>query len=332
MFTRDEVVEMLSHLKDSESDKPIIVEGVSGKEEDKNINVKLAITQTTSAKKQEIEAQVIFSLKKKGAKSVNVLFTELPAQIKPQEETILNTKHPVKYLAIASGKGGVGKSTVTVNLAVALARLGKRVGIADCDIYGPSIPNMMGIAEKPLIQDEKIIPIVSNGVKVISMEFFKEDDSPVIWRGPMLGRMLDVFFTQVRWGQLDFLLLDLPPGTGDIAMDVSKRIPSCQEIIVTTPHSTASFIAKKAGKQAMQMDHPVIGVIENMSYLEINGEKQFVFGQGGGEILAKELDTDLLAQIPMGQPNPALGKAPSVYEEDHPIAKIYDEIAERLIR
>ena len=332
MFTRDQVVDFLSHLKDSESDKPIIVEGVSGKEEEKVINVKLAITQTTPAKKQEIEAQVIYSLKKQGAKSVNVLFTELPAEIKPKEETILTTKYPVNYLAIASGKGGVGKSTVTVNLAVALARLGKKVGIADCDIYGPSIPNMMGISEKPLIQDEKIMPILSYGVKVISMEFFKEDDSPVVWRGPMLGRMLDVFFGQVRWGELDYLLLDLPPGTGDIAMDVSKRIPTCQELVVTTPHATASFIAKKAGKQAIQMNHPVIGVIENMSYLEINGEKQFVFGEGGGEFLAKELNTQLLAQIPMGQPEQAPGKAPSVYDADHPIAKIYDDLATQLTK
>lgn len=332
MFTRDEVVEMLSHLKDSESDKPIIVEGVSGKEEDKNINVKLAITQTTPAKKQEIEAQVIFALKKKGAKSVNVLFTELPAEIKPKEETILTTTHPIRYIAIASGKGGVGKSTVTVNLAVALARMGKRVGLVDCDIYGPSIPSMMDLRGKPEIKDEKVVPLESHGVKVISMEYFKENDDPVVWRGPMLGRMLDVFFDQVRWGQLDFLLLDLPPGTGDIAMDVSKRIPNCEELVVTTPHPTASFIAKKAGKQAIQMNHKVIGVIENMSYLELEGKKQFVFGQGGGERLAKELNTDLLAQIPLGQPTVGPESAPSVYEESHPIAKIYDEVAERLIR
>lgn len=143
------------------------------------------------------------------------------------------------FLAVASGKGGVGKSTVSVNLAVALARLGKKVGIIDADIYGFSVPDMMGIEKRPIVRGDKIIPVERLGVKVISMGFFVEDNAPVIWRGPMLGKMLNHFFTEVEWGDLDYLVLDLPPGTGDVALDVHSMLPSCKEIIVTTPHPTS---------------------------------------------------------------------------------------------
>lgn len=325
MFSRDQVVGFLNHLTDSASDKPLIIEGVSGKAETQLINVKVAITKTDNTTKQNLEAQIIYTLKKQGAKSVNVLFTELPDEIKPQEPTILNDPHVIP-IAVASGKGGVGKSTVTVNLAVALARLGKRVAVVDCDIYGPSVPSMLGNSNRAEVADEKIIPLQAHGVQFISMQHFKENDDPVIWRGPMLGRMLDVFFNQVRWGKLDYLILDLPPGTGDVAMDVSKYLPKAKELIVTTPHPTASYIAKKAGLQAQRMDHEVIGVIENMSYLEVNGDRQFVFGQGGGENLAKELGTTLLAQIPMGQP----ADGGSVYEPDSLIGAAYDTMAKHL--
>ncbi len=149
------------------------------------------------------------------------------------------------FLAVASGKGGVGKSTVSVNLAVALARLGKKVGIIDADIYGFSVPDMMGIEKRPIVRGDKIIPVERLGVKVISMGFFVEDNAPVIWRGPMLGKMLNHFFTEVEWGDLDYLVLDLPPGTGDVALDVHSMLPSCKEIIVTTPHPTAAFVAAR---------------------------------------------------------------------------------------
>ena len=172
----------------------------------------------------------------------------------------------VQFIAVASGKGGVGKSTVTVNLAVALARKGKRVGIIDADIYGFSVPDMMGIEDRPQIVNERVIPIEKFGVRVMSMGFFVEDNAPIVWRGPMLGKMLRNFFAEIEWGELDYLLLDLPPGTGDVALDVHQLIPQSKEIIVTTPHATAAFVAARAGAMAIKTEHEIIGIVENMSY------------------------------------------------------------------
>lgn len=249
-----------------------------------------------------------------------------------EQHAILDPASGVKFIAIASGKGGVGKSTVTVNLAVALARLGKRVGLIDADIYGFSVPDMMGIEDRPVVVDNFIIPQERFGVKVMSMGFFVEDNSPVVWRGPMLGKMLRNFFQEVQWGELDYMLLDLPPGTGDVALDIHQMIPHSQEIIVTTPHATAAFVAARAGTMAIHTKHEIIGIVENMSYLECGscGEKQYVFGRGGGAKLADELHVDLLAQLPLGAPDnhPAEPDyAPSVYKADSSIGKQFDELA-----
>lgn len=254
----------------------------------------------------------------------------------PQLSPLLGEDSTTQFIAIASGKGGVGKSTVTVNLAVALARLGKKVGIIDADIYGFSVPDMMGVEERPQIENERIIPIERFGVKVMSMGFFVEDNSPVIWRGPMLGKMLNNFFAEVNWGELDIMLLDLPPGTGDIALDVHQLIPHSKEIIVTTPHATAAFVAARAGAMARHTEHEIVGVIENMAYYQCGacGEKDFVFGRGGGAKLAQELHTDLIGQFPLRAPDnhPAeKDYAPSVYKEEDELGKMYLETAKRII-
>jgi ATP-binding protein involved in chromosome partitioning len=166
------------------------------------------------------------------------------------------------------------------------------------------------------------------------MGFFVEDNAPVVWRGPMLGKVLDQFFKDVEWGDLDYLLLDLPPGTGDVALDIHQMIPSSKEIVVTTPHPTAAFVAARAGAMALQTDHEVLGVIENMAWFESknSSEKEYVFGKGGGPKLAEELRTELLGQIPLGQPDwNEADFAPSVYAEGHPTAKIYLDIANKVI-
>ena len=190
-------------------------------------------------------------------------------------------------------------------LAAALARQGKKVGIIDADIYGFSIPDMMGIEEAPKLVDNKIIPVVRLRRKGISMSFFVQDNAPVIWRGPMLGKMLRNFFAEVDWGDVEYLLLDLPPGTGDIALDVHQMIPHSKEILVTTPHATAAFVAARAGAMALQTNHEILGVVENMAYYICGacGEKEYIFGRGGGAKLAENLHTELIAQIPLGAPD-----------------------------
>ena len=251
------------------------------------------------------------------------------------QSNILAKNSGVTFIAVASGKGGVGKSTATVNLAAALSRKGKRVGIIDADIYGFSIPDMMGIEEKPQMIDNHIVPAERFGIKVISMGFFVEDNAPIIWRGPMLGKMLRNFFGEVRWGKLDYMLLDLPPGTGDVALDVHQMIPQSKEIIVTTPHATAAFVAARAGAMAVHTNHEILGVIENMAYyVNKDGEKDYVFGRGGGAKLAEELHTEILAQIPLGAPDNHPSEpdfSPSVYKADTEIGQMYLEAAERII-
>jgi ATP-binding protein involved in chromosome partitioning len=249
---------------------------------------------------------------------------------------LLRPSSKTKFIAIASGKGGVGKSTVTVNLAAALARRGRKVGIIDADIYGFSVPDMMGIEDRPHLENDMIIPIEKFGVKVMSMGFFVEDNAPIVWRGPMLGRMIVNFFAEVEWGELDYLLLDLPPGTGDVALDIHQYIPQSKEIIVTTPHATAAFVAARAGAMALHTDHEILGVIENMSYFECNhcGERDYIFGRGGGAKLAESLRTRLLAQIPVGQPDNHVAEpdfSPSVYKEAHLVGQLFNEVADQVI-
>ncbi|WP_020620172.1 P-loop NTPase [Paenibacillus daejeonensis] len=248
---------------------------------------------------------------------------------------LLNERSEVEFIAIASGKGGVGKSTVTVNLAAALARQGKRVGIIDADIYGFSVPDMMGIEERPEVVGDRVIPIERHGVKVISMGFFVEDNSPVVWRGPMLGKMLRNFFAEIEWGELDYLLLDLPPGTGDVALDIHQMIPQSKEIIVTTPHATAAFVAARAGTMAIKTEHQILGVVENMAWYENkDGERDYIFGRGGGGRLAETLNVELLAQIPLGAPDNHVSEpdfSPSLYKAETPTGQLYDAMARRVL-
>lgn len=345
MLTKEEVIELLSNVQDpflhtSLKETEGIVE-VSIREEKKHVSVKLAIGEPNTAEQMTLQQEIVGILKKNGANTVGLRFEQLPEDIikkyqPTSEETdsiLAGAKQP-HFVAIASGKGGVGKSTVTVNLAMSLMRLGKKVGIIDADIYGFSVPDMMGIENIPAVRGEKIIPVERFGVKVISMGFFVEDNSPIIWRGPMLGKMLNNFFNEVEWGDLDYLLLDLPPGTGDIAMDVHELIPSCNEIIVTTPHPTAAFVAARAGQMALKTDHKILGVVENMAYFEseLTGEKEYVFGSGGGDNLADVLKTKVLGRLPLNQPY--LDEdvfAPSIYQEDHPNGKEYHLIAAKII-
>lgn len=206
----------------------------------------------------------------------------------------------MRTIAVSSGKGGVGKSSVSGNLAVALRRSGQRVGIVDGDIWGFSIPAMLGIDEPPVMIGDSIIPPVTHGVKVMSMDYFVGDDKAVIWRGPMLHRAIEQFLKDVFWDTLDFLIVDMPPGTGDIAISMSQFLPRAQVLVVTTPQPTAQRVAKRAALMAAEVDQEVIGVVENMSWFTgDDGTRYSIFGDGGGAALADELEVPLLGQIPL---------------------------------
>jgi ATP-binding protein involved in chromosome partitioning len=208
-------------------------------------------------------------------------------------------------LCIGSGKGGVGKSTLTANLAAALAGEGKRVGVLDADVWGYSIPRMYGLGSTrpPVSAERKILPLEAHGVKVMSIGFFLEEDAAVVWRGPMLHKALTQFLQDVDWGALDFLLIDLPPGTGDVSMTLAQLLPQAKFVIVTTPQATAQKVARRSAEMAHKVSLEIGGVIENMSgFTTPGGERFAIFGEGGGKELADELDVPLLGKIPLTMP------------------------------
>ncbi len=205
-----------------------------------------------------------------------------------------------RVYCIASGKGGVGKSSVTVNLAVAMADRGLSVGVVDADIYGHSVPGMLGTTARPTQVEKMIMPPAAHGVKVISIGMFTKDNTPVVWRGPMLHRALQQFLADVFWGDLDVLLLDLPPGTGDIAISVAQLIPNAEILVVTTPQRAAAEVAQRAGSIALQTHQRLIGVVENMSWLEMpDGSRSYLFGSGGGQVVADALTRSLGSEVPL---------------------------------
>jgi ATP-binding protein involved in chromosome partitioning len=224
------------------------------------------------------------------------------------EEPIIPFAQPgsrTRVYAVASGKGGVGKSSITVNLAVALAKRGLAVGVIDADIYGHSVPRMLGTEDRPTKVEDMIMPPQAHGVKVISIGMFTPGNAPVTWRGPMLHRALQQFLADVYWGDLDVLLLDLPPGTGDIAISLAQLLPSAEILVVTTPQTAAAEVAERAGAIAVQTHQRLVGVVENMSWLELpSGERMEIFGSGGGATVAESLSRII------GAPVPLLGQVP----------------------
>jgi ATP-binding protein involved in chromosome partitioning len=245
-----------------------------------------------------------------------------------------------RVYCVASGKGGVGKSSVTVNLAAAMAQDGLRVGVVDADVYGFSVPRMLGVERHPTQVDDMILPPLAHGVKVISIGMFVPGNQPVVWRGPMLHRALQQFLGDVFWGDLDVLLLDLPPGTGDIAISVAQLIPNAEILVVTTPQKAASEVAERAGSIAMQTHQQIVGVIENMSWLELpDGTRHEIFGAGGGQIVADSLTRSvgapvpLLGQIPMDtqlREGADVGMPVVLGDPDSPAAVVLRDIARGL--
>jgi len=346
MLTNEHILKALQKVDDPELHKSIVDLNMVRNIQVNGTHISLDIILTIPGcpLKAKIQQDVEEALTTIGASKVSIKFgsmtdderRSLTASLKSEKvtdkgmPTMLLPDSGVKFIAVTSGKGGVGKSTVTINLAVALARLGKRVGILDADIYGFSIPAMMKIHQKPTMLDQTAIPVISHGVKIMSMGFFTNENQPVMWRGPMLNKWIRNFLVNTHWDELDYLLIDLPPGTGDVAIDMAAMIPQAQEIIVTTPHLAASHVASRAGLMAQHTNHTILGVVENMAYFEnSNGEKNYLFGQGGAEKLADELQTSIIAQIPFAQPEENTGS--SVYDEDSIIGEVFTHLAEDLM-
>ncbi len=251
----------------------------------------------------------------------------------PKDNLIPGVKH---VIAVSSGKGGVGKSTVTANLSVALALTGAKVGLMDADIYGPNVPTMMGITQAPVKEDNKIIPAEGHGVKVMSMGFFVPEETPVVWRGPMVHSAIQQFFRDVVWGELDYLLIDLPPGTGDVQLTLAQLVPLTGAITVTTPQEIALQDVRKGIVMFQKVNVPILGVIENMSFYVCGhcGERSEIFSHGGGEQAAEKFSIPFLGRLPL---DPAIreggdGGTPIVVaDSSSPQADTFKRIAGTLI-
>ncbi len=245
---------------------------------------------------------VALVLKGQGAPPPNPLAV-VDANAPPRPPPRINpfaTGSGTRIIAIASGKGGVGKSSVTTNVAVALAQLGRRVAVVDADVWGFSLPRMLGVSHPPDLIDDVIVPPTAHGVHVISMGFFTQEDQAVIWRGPMLHKALEQFLTDVYWAAPDYLVVDLPPGTGDISLSIAQFLPQAEVIIVTTPQPAAQKVAQRAASMAAKVELDVVGVIENMSWFRGDDGKAYeIFGADGGQELAEQLDVPLLGKIPL---------------------------------
>ncbi|MDO5032013.1 Mrp/NBP35 family ATP-binding protein [Corynebacterium sp.] len=325
-ITEATVREALSRVEDPEIGRPITELGMvkSVAVEGNDIAVEIYLTIAGCPMKNTIEANtraVLEELEGVGTVSVSLdamndeQRRELKAKLRggqaEPEIPFAKPESTTRVFAVASGKGGVGKSSVTVNLAAALQAKGLKVGIVDADIYGHSVPSLLGSTAGPtVLDDEMLLPPISHGIKHISIGQFVEGNAPVVWRGPMLHRALQQFLADVFWGDLDVLLLDLPPGTGDVALSVAQLIPNAELLIVTTPQAAAAEVAERAGSIAQQTRQRVAGVIENMGAMVLpDGSTMDIFGSGGGKVVAQRLstilgyDVPLLAEIPL---DPAL--------------------------
>lgn len=306
----------------------------------KNVIINLGISDPTSKNLEPVKAQIANAIKSAypDVEDVKINFTLgiLNHRNEKKSSVLPNIKNTI---AIASGKGGVGKSTVAVNLAVALAQKGAKVGLIDADIYGPSIPLMFGTKDKPMLVKEgeknKMLPVMAHGVKLMSIGFLMEEGTAVVWRGPMASSALRQFMTEVVWGDLDYLLFDMPPGTGDIQLTLSQTIPLTGAVMVTTPQDISLADARKGYVMFEKVNVPTLGIIENMSYfLHADGKKEFIFGQGGGKKMSDEFKVKLLGEIPISTPIREGGDEGKPIVLKNPIseaAMIYNDIASQLI-
>ncbi|HWB21405.1 MAG TPA: Mrp/NBP35 family ATP-binding protein [Gaiellaceae bacterium] len=305
MVSRDDILTALSRVIDPEIRKPVTeLDMVREIEIDGgDVTVTIALTVVGCPLRSSFQDQVAREVG--GVPGVATVKLEFDVMT-PEERAALTTRlrggrseaertiqldPATRVIAVASGKGGVGKSSLTVNLAAALSSLGRRVGVLDADVYGHSIPHMLGIQQKPVLVDRMMIPPVKHDLKLMSIGFFLDDNQPVMWRGPMLHKALEQFLSDVHWGELDVLVVDMPPGTGDVSMSLAQLLPRAEAVVVTTPQLLAQEVAVRAASMAEKTGMRVLGVVENMT--------SEVFGSGGGQRLASELGVTLLGSVPL---------------------------------
>jgi ATP-binding protein involved in chromosome partitioning len=311
MPQRDEIIAALGNVIDPELKKPVteldMVRDV--RIDGGHVAVTIALTVPGCPLRASFEDQVQHAIAPlAGVEAVTLEFDVMT----PDERSALTAKlrggveertkgvsvdRQTRVIAVASGKGGVGKSTLTVNLAAAFVELGHRTGVLDADVYGHSIPHMLGVSQRPVVVDKMIVPPVKGELKLMSIGFFLDENAPVMWRGPMLHRALEQFLSQVHWGELDTLLVDMPPGTGDVSISLGQLLPRAEAVVVTTPQPAAQQVAVRAAQMAQKTGMRLVGAVENMTYLVDSGEE--IFGSGGGEALAEEIGVPLLGRVPL---------------------------------
>lgn len=336
-ITEHDVLNALRSVMDPDLNRDVVSLGFikDMKIEGGSVSFKLELTTPACPLKAQLKAASEEAVRKiSGVKEVLVDVTSkvVPHRVEEKGNILPGVKNIV---AISSGKGGVGKSTVSVNLAVALAKCGARVGLLDTDIYGPSIPIMMGVTEKPEVRGEKMVPIEKYGVRLMSLGFLIPEDTAVIWRGPMVMKAVEQLLTDVEWGELDYMLIDLPPGTGDVQLTLVQKVPLSGSVIVTTPQDVALLDVVRGISMFRKVNVPILGIVENMSFFQCPhcGERTDIFSHGGGEAASKKQEVPFLGELPLDpkvRTGGDTGRPIVVEDPASPQSKIFMDMAGKL--
>lgn len=300
-ITKDQIIAALSRVQDPELHKDLVTLGMIKNVDIHGSDVRVGIELTTPAcpMKETIKADVEKELRKAGVGKVEI---DWSAQVRSTMKGPTSLPGVKNIIAVGAGKGGVGKSTIAVLAAVGLAREGAKVGLLDADVYGPSTPKMMGVeAIKPMVRDDKILPVEAHGIHMMSMGFMVPPEQAIVWRGPMIHGVVKQFLEQVHWGELDYLIIDLPPGTGDVPLTLAQAIPLTGAVVVATPQAVALLDATKALRMYQQLNVEILGIVENMSYFTApdTGKQYDLFGRGGAKAAAERLKVPFLGEIPI---------------------------------